>query len=285
MAKINLNQPFYSYPVDKVVDSVQTNLNELEKEENESIWEKINEQFEDNLVRILLLAGVMILFVILQFKELSKFACNHFGQCHAQFLQYQYQLQQQIKGKTWMPKQQQNKGLNRSKRFSNRRLVEIKQGDRIPANLRMVELKTITIKTDKQKSILQLKQLIQYKKNKQQYQIKLISYYQEHKYLMLGIVYNTGMKTEIGKYFKRTLRCCYKEKQEDDAPLSKRLDEQGQEINQLNMLLKDYLLLLQLFQLQELEELPNTELLYINYQKYRIYYFYLLSQNWYFNYQ
>ena len=37
--------------------------NELEKEEKESIWEKIKEQFEDNLVRMLLLAAV-ISFVI-----------------------------------------------------------------------------------------------------------------------------------------------------------------------------------------------------------------------------
>lgn len=42
--------------------------NELEKEEKESIWEKIKEQFEDNLVRILLLAAV-ISFVISQFED------------------------------------------------------------------------------------------------------------------------------------------------------------------------------------------------------------------------
>ena len=38
-------------------------LNELEKEEEPSIWEKIKEQFEDLLVRILLLAAT-ISFVI-----------------------------------------------------------------------------------------------------------------------------------------------------------------------------------------------------------------------------
>ncbi len=41
-------------------------LNELEKEEPESIWEKIKEQFEDLLVRLLLLAAV-ISFVVSQF--------------------------------------------------------------------------------------------------------------------------------------------------------------------------------------------------------------------------
>lgn len=94
MAEIDLTQPFYSYPIEKVVSSVKTDLtkyyfgyifrglsnseatarlakygtNELEKEEKESIWEKIKEQFEDNLVRILLLAAV-ISFVISQFED------------------------------------------------------------------------------------------------------------------------------------------------------------------------------------------------------------------------
>lgn len=40
--------------------------NELDKEEPESIWEKIKEQFEDLLVRLLLLAAV-ISFVVSQF--------------------------------------------------------------------------------------------------------------------------------------------------------------------------------------------------------------------------
>lgn len=42
--------------------------NDLEKEEKESIWEKIKEQFEDGLVRILLLAAV-ISFVVSQFED------------------------------------------------------------------------------------------------------------------------------------------------------------------------------------------------------------------------
>ena len=41
-------------------------LNELAKEEGESIWEKIKEQFEDILVRILILAA-LVSFVISQF--------------------------------------------------------------------------------------------------------------------------------------------------------------------------------------------------------------------------
>lgn len=34
-------------------------LNELDKEEEESLWEKIKEQFEDILVRILLLSAII----------------------------------------------------------------------------------------------------------------------------------------------------------------------------------------------------------------------------------
>lgn len=40
--------------------------NELDKEEPESIWEKIKEQFEDLLVRLLLLAAI-ISFIVSQF--------------------------------------------------------------------------------------------------------------------------------------------------------------------------------------------------------------------------
>lgn len=46
----------------------QYGTNELEKEEAEGIWEKIKEQFEDILVRMLLMAAV-ISFVISQFEE------------------------------------------------------------------------------------------------------------------------------------------------------------------------------------------------------------------------
>lgn len=44
--------------------------NELDKEEPESIWEKIKEQFEDLLVRLLLMAAV-VSFIVSQFGNLS----------------------------------------------------------------------------------------------------------------------------------------------------------------------------------------------------------------------
>jgi len=48
---------------------VKYGLNELDKEEPESIWEKIKEQFEDLLVRLLLLAAI-ISFIVSQFGKL-----------------------------------------------------------------------------------------------------------------------------------------------------------------------------------------------------------------------
>jgi magnesium-transporting ATPase (P-type) len=45
-------------------------LNELEKEEEESIWEKIKEQFEDLLVRILLLAATISFIIAITSKQL-----------------------------------------------------------------------------------------------------------------------------------------------------------------------------------------------------------------------
>ena len=58
------NQRLSGY-TDAEVESLRKihGLNELEEEEGESIWEKITEQFQDTLVRILLLAAV-VSFVI-----------------------------------------------------------------------------------------------------------------------------------------------------------------------------------------------------------------------------
>ena len=76
--------PFYAYDEARTLKELQTDavnglsqheakdrlekygLNELDKEEPESIWEKIKEQFEDILVRLLLLAAI-VSFAVSQF--------------------------------------------------------------------------------------------------------------------------------------------------------------------------------------------------------------------------
>ena len=74
---------YHKKTVEEVVKDLQTNLktgltqaeaekrlekyghNQLEKEEEESLWEKIKESFEDLLVRILLLAAVISFIIAL----------------------------------------------------------------------------------------------------------------------------------------------------------------------------------------------------------------------------
>ena len=76
--------PYHSYDVNKTLDTLRVDLtnglsldeaherllkygpNELEKEEPESLWIKSRKQFEDILVRLLLLAAI-VSFVVSQF--------------------------------------------------------------------------------------------------------------------------------------------------------------------------------------------------------------------------
>ncbi|CAD8072999.1 unnamed protein product [Paramecium primaurelia] len=270
MAEIDLTQPFYSYPIEKVVSSVKTDLakglsndeakarlakygtNELEKEEKESIWEKIKEQFEDNLVRILLLAAV-ISFVISQFED--------HGEVHAvppwvepcviftililnaavgiwQDLDAERAIEalKDLQSPHAIVLRDSNWGKIEAKDLVVGDIVEIKQGDRIPADLRMVELKTITLKTDQ--SILTgevnpvNKTTDPVVKDKAAVQDKinfLFSGTLVSNGTAIGIVCCTGMKTEIGKIQKEVQEAA-KEKQEDDDPLSKRLDEFGDKL-------------------------------------------------------
>lgn len=78
LKKLDLSEfQYHKKTVEDVVKGLNTNLktglttkqaeellqkyghNQLEKEEEESLWEKIKESFEDTLVRILLLAAVI----------------------------------------------------------------------------------------------------------------------------------------------------------------------------------------------------------------------------------
>jgi magnesium-transporting ATPase (P-type) len=85
----NTSISFHKPPVEEVLKLLKTNIktgltsesaktllgvygaNELEKKEEESIWEKIKEQFQDVLVRILLLSA-LISFLISYFGEEAK---------------------------------------------------------------------------------------------------------------------------------------------------------------------------------------------------------------------
>ena len=58
-------------------------LNELEKEEEESLWEKIKEQFEDLLARILLVAATISFIIAVTTVEVE--GIRHFFSIYALF--------------------------------------------------------------------------------------------------------------------------------------------------------------------------------------------------------
>jgi magnesium-transporting ATPase (P-type) len=89
LKKLDLKEfQYHKKTVEEVVADLKTNLktgltqkqaeellkvhghNQLEKEEEESLWEKIKESFEDLLVRILLLAAVISFVIALTGKYL-----------------------------------------------------------------------------------------------------------------------------------------------------------------------------------------------------------------------
>ncbi|CAD8101390.1 unnamed protein product [Paramecium sonneborni] len=270
MAEIDLKQPFHTYPLEKVVTAVQTSLqkglttaeaqarltkygpNELEKEEKESIWEKIKEQFEDNLVRILLLAAV-ISFVISQFEDHEEShavppwvePCVIFtililnaavGIWQDLDAERAIEALKDLQSPHAIVLRDENWGQIEAKDLVIGDVVEIKQGDRIPADLRMVDLKTITLKTDQSiltgevnpvnkttDPVLKDQAAVQDKIN------FLFSGTLVSNGTAIGIVCNTGMRTEIGK-IQKEVQDAAKEKQEDDDPLSKRLDEFGDKL-------------------------------------------------------
>jgi magnesium-transporting ATPase (P-type) len=182
MADIDLGLKFHKMSGNEVLKALKTDmktglssaeaegrlqrygLNELEKEEKESIWEKIKQQFEDILVRLLLLAAVIsfgiswfedshethavpawvepcVIFTILILNAIVGIWQDLDAERAIEALKdLQSPNAVVLRDGDW--KQIEAKFLVPGD------IVEVKQGDRIPADLRMLELKTITIKTD-----------------------------------------------------------------------------------------------------------------------------------------
>lgn len=223
--------------------------NELQKEEPESLWQKIKEQFEDLLVRLLLGAAV-ISFLIAQF--------GHHEEEHSvpawvePLVIFTILIANAVVG-IWQDYDAENalealKELQSEKAFvlrdgkwgdlASRELVigdvvQIAQGDKVPADIRLVELKTLTIRLDQAaltgESNAVVKDTTAIKTGKKMqipdnhntaFAGTLVA-----NGLAIGVVVRTGMKTELGVIQSSVLQA---KADTEDTPLKKKLNEFGE---------------------------------------------------------
>ncbi|EAR82769.2 sarco/endoplasmic reticulum calcium-translocating P-type ATPase (macronuclear) [Tetrahymena thermophila SB210] len=262
--------PFYNKTVKDTLEALETNSeqglnstkaaallskyghNELEKEEGESIWEKIKEQFEDILVRILLLAA-LISFVISQFEDSHEdhavpawvepaviftiLICNAFvgiwqdldaEKAISALKELQSPHALVLRDGKWVQIEARN--------LVPGDIVEVTQGDKVPADLRMVELKTITLKADQSiltgesdpvnKTISPISKTEAGVLDKINY---LFSGTLINNGTAIAVVVQTGMNTEIGK-IQKEVQDADKETKDDDSPLKKKINEFGDQL-------------------------------------------------------
>ncbi|KAL4466566.1 hypothetical protein ABPG72_010617 [Tetrahymena utriculariae] len=226
--------------------------NELEKEEGESIWEKIKEQFEDILVRILLLAA-LISFVISQFEDSHEdhavpawvepaviftiLICNAFvgiwqdldaEKAISALKELQSPHALVLRDGKWVQIEARN--------LVPGDIVEVTQGDKVPADLRMIELKTITLKADQSiltgeadpvnKTIAPISKTEAGVLDKINY---LFSGTLINNGTAIAVVVQTGMTTEIGK-IQKEVQDADKETKDEDSPLKKKINEFGDQL-------------------------------------------------------
>eukprot|EP01015_Nassula_variabilis_P009295 TRINITY_DN1735_c0_g1_i1.p1 TRINITY_DN1735_c0_g1~~TRINITY_DN1735_c0_g1_i1.p1 ORF type:complete len:1042 (+),score=294.03 TRINITY_DN1735_c0_g1_i1:72-3197(+) len=224
-------------------------LNELDKEPPKPFWERIKEQFEDLLVRILLLAAV-ISFAVAQFESHDEHSVPAWVEPAVIFLilianasvgiWQDYDAERALDALKEL--QSEHALVLRDGKWQEIKakdlvcgdIVQVSQGDKIPADIRVLTLKTLTIKVD-QANLTGESDPVNKQSNPEKEE--KISISQKHNILFastlvsagsaIGVVINIGMKTEIGKIQSEVQDA---KKEEEDSPLSQRLDEFGNQL-------------------------------------------------------
>lgn len=223
--------------------------NELAKKEKESIWEKIKEQFEDLLVRLLLLAAV-ISFVVAQFEKTQE---EHavpswveplviFSILVLNAVVGIYQDYDAEKALDALKELQSNEALVlresewikiKARELVPGDIVQITIGDKIPADMRVIEIKTTTLRIDqailtgessdvtKHTETIDNPAAVITEKTNIVFSATLVT-----SGTAIAVVIGTGMNTEIG-VIQSEVDDAKKESDEEDTPLKKRLNEFG----------------------------------------------------------
>eukprot|EP00331_Platyophrya_macrostoma_P007514 CAMPEP_0176423202 /NCGR_PEP_ID=MMETSP0127-20121128/10150_1 /TAXON_ID=938130 /ORGANISM="Platyophrya macrostoma, Strain WH" /LENGTH=1036 /DNA_ID=CAMNT_0017804121 /DNA_START=15 /DNA_END=3125 /DNA_ORIENTATION=- len=223
--------------------------NELDKEEPESIWEKIKEQFEDLLVRLLLLAAV-VSFVVSQFEESKE---EHTVPSWVEpaviftilILNAVVGIYQDYNAEKALDALKELQSVDalclRDGRWAPLKsadlvpgdIVQVTQGDKVPADMRIIEIKTTSVKIEQSSLTGESQPVNKYVdivKNKEAVIIEktniLFSATLVATGTVIGAVFATGMSTEIGEV-QAQVGEAKDEKKDEDSPLQKRLDEFG----------------------------------------------------------
>jgi len=242
----HFNQNLNGYSNEKADELLKENgLNELEEEEKESIWEKIAEQFEDNLVRILLAAAtisfiialtdgseggitayiepIVILLILIANGAIGIIqdinadnaieALKKMQQCNA--LVYRNGEIVKLDSKYLVPGD----------------LVQLTEGEKVPADIRLLDIKTVTFQVDQ--SAMTGETNPAYKDidpiNKDKIEIATMhnSVFSSTGVVTgtaIGIVTSTGMQTQIGKIQEMIKKG---KEEEEKSPLKVKLEEFG----------------------------------------------------------
>uniref|UniRef100_A0A2K6UVN2 Calcium-transporting ATPase n=1 Tax=Saimiri boliviensis boliviensis TaxID=39432 RepID=A0A2K6UVN2_SAIBB len=225
--------------------------NELPAEEGKSLWELVVEQFEDLLVRILLLAAC-ISFVLAWFEE-GEETITAFVE---PFVILLILIANAIVG-VWQERNAENAiealkeyepemgKVYRADRKSVQRIkardivpgdiVEVAVGDKVPADIRILAIKSTTLRVDQ--SILTGESVSVIKHTDPVPDPRAVN--QDKKNMLfsgtniaagkaLGIVATTGVSTEIGK-----IRDQMAATEQDKTPLQQKLDEFGEQLSKV----------------------------------------------------
>lgn len=221
-------------------------LNELESKEKESLWEKIKEQFDDLLVKILLAAAVIsfiialtddkdegiaayvepivILLILIANAIIGIAQDNNADKAIEALMDMQALECKVLRDGKW--KEMDAKNLVPGD------VVEVHLGDKTPADLRCAELKSVSLQieeaslTGESKAVNKQTEIVNTNSNLLPdrknilFSSTIVTYGSA-----VGIVVSTGMDTAIGSIQKEVQAA---EEDEEDTPLKKKLDHFGE---------------------------------------------------------
>lgn len=226
--------------------------NELPPEEGKSLWEQIVEQFEDLLVRILLLAAI-ISFVLALFEDgedtitafveplvilvilVANAIVGIWQERNAESAIEALKEYEPSMAKVFRQDRPGQVQMIRSGDLVPGDIVDVAVGDQIPADVRLLEIKSTTIRIDQAlltgESVSVIKQLELVNDKRAVNQDKkniLFSGTNVAAGKALGIVVTTGQATEIGK-----IRDEMANTETDKTPLAQKLDEFGEQLSKM----------------------------------------------------
>jgi Ca2+-transporting ATPase len=232
--------------------------NELDKEDPTPLWKLVLEQFDDTLVKILLVAAV-ISFALAFFDDAGEHADEEgilayiepivilvililnamVGVWQEANAEAALEALKELQSETARVLRDGKMSTINSRELVPGDVVEVKVGDRVPADTRVVELKTTSLRIDQSQLTGESQSVhkspepptcpddelvVQAKTNMMFATTTVVGG------VVRGVVTEIGMKTEIGKIQQAVTEAA---EDEEDSPLKKKIDEFGDTLSQV----------------------------------------------------